>query len=122
MRLSDVVGSENLSAVANPAPSASSFTLSEAAVSPKRTASTSAEENDRPVVQRELFAVHERSRDEDHPSSHFIDVSRGVGVIATDEFAKTEQPIELENPNALAIKGLGQFKQYPAVAELSEAS
>ena len=77
------------------------------------------QENDRPVVQRELFAVYERSRDET-PSSHFIDVSRGVGVIAKDEFAETEQPIELENPNALAIKGLGQFKQYQAVAELSE--
>ena len=77
------------------------------------------QEHDRPVVQRELFAVYERSRDE-NPSTHFIDVSRGVGVIATDEFAEAEQPIELENPNALAIKGLGQFKQYQAVAELSE--
>ena len=77
------------------------------------------QENDRPVVQRELFAVYERSRDE-NPSSHFIDVSRGAGVIAKDEFAETEQPIELEDPSALAIKGLGQFKEYPAVAELSE--
>ena len=78
-----------------------------------------AQENDRPVVQRELFAVYERSRDE-NPSSHFIDVSRGAGVIAKDEFAETEQPIELEDPSALAIKGLGQFKEYQAVAELSE--
>ncbi len=76
------------------------------------------QEHDRPVVQRELFAVYERSRDE-NPSTHFIDVSRGVGVIAADEFAEA-QPIELENPNALAIKGLSQFKQYHAVAELSE--
>ena len=78
-----------------------------------------AQENDRPVVQRELFAVYERSRNE-NPSSHFIDVSRGAGVIAKDEFAETEQPIELEDPSALAIKGLGQFKEYQAVAELSE--
>ena len=78
-----------------------------------------AQENDRSVVQRELLAVYERSRDES-PSSHFVDVSRGAGVIAKDAFAETEQPIELEDPSALAIKGLGQFKEYQAAAELSE--
>ena len=78
-----------------------------------------AQENDRSVVQRELLAVYERSRDES-PSSHFVDVSRGAGVIAKDAFADTEQPIELEDPSALAIKGLGQFKEYQAAAELSE--
>ena len=78
-----------------------------------------AQENDRPVVQRELFALYERSCDES-PSSHFVDVSRGAGVIAKDAFAETQQPIELEDPTALAIKGLGQFKEYQAAAELSE--
>ena len=76
-------------------------------------------ENDRPVVQRELLAVYEKSRDEG-PSSHFVDISRGEGVIAKDAFAETERPIELEDPSALAIKGLGQFKEYQAAAELSE--
>ena len=78
-----------------------------------------AQEDDRPVVQRELLQVYERSRDE-RPSSHFVDVSRGTGVIAKDAFAQTEQRIELEDPSALAIKGLGQFKEYQAAAELSE--
>lgn len=76
-------------------------------------------ENERPVVERELLTVYERNRDEG-PSSHFVDVSRGQGVIVKDVFAETERPIELEDPSALAIKGLGQFKEYQAAAELSE--
>lgn len=76
-------------------------------------------ENERPVVERELLTVYERNRDEG-PSSHFVDVSRGQGVIVTDVFAETERPVELEDPSALAIKGLGQFKEYQAAAELSE--
>lgn len=76
-------------------------------------------ENERPVVERELLTVYERNRDEG-PSSHFVDVSRGQGVIVKDVFAETERPVELEDPSALAIKGLGQFKEYQAAAELSE--
>ena len=79
-----------------------------------------AHENERPVVQRELLTVYERNRDGD-PSSHFVDVSRGKGVaIVKDVFSETERPIELEDPSALAIKGLGQFTEYRAAAELSE--
>ena len=79
-----------------------------------------AQENDRPVVRRELLAVYERNPGEG-PSSHLVDVSRGKGkAIAKDAFAETERPIELEDPSALAIKGLGQFKEYEAAAELSE--
>ncbi len=82
-----------------------------------------AHENDRPVVQRELLTVFERSRDEG-PSSHFVEVSRGKGTaIVSDVWGGEERKdkvIDLEDPSALAIKGLGQFKEYRAAAGLSE--
>ena len=79
-----------------------------------------AQGNDRPVVRRELLAVYERNPGEG-PSSHLVDVSRGKGkAIVKDAFNETERPIDLEDPSALAIKGLGQFKEYQAAAELSE--
>ena len=79
-------------------------------------------ENDRPVVQREVLAVSERSGAKRAPT-HFVDVSRGKGVaIVKDKFAdkQADNLIELEDPSALAIKGLGQFKEYQAAAELSD--
>ena len=50
-----------------------------------------------------------------------VHASRGKGsalAMSDDKFA--ERPIELEDPSALAIKGLGQFKEYRAASELSE--
>ena len=79
-------------------------------------------ENDRPVVQREALVVYERSGAE-RASTHVVDVSRGKGVaIAKDALddKQADKQIELEDPSALAIKGLGQFKEYQAAAELSD--
>lgn len=54
-----------------------------------------AQENDRPVVRRELLAVYGRNSGEG-PSSHLVDVSRGKGkAIAKGAFTETERPIEL---------------------------
>ena len=81
-----------------------------------------AHENDQPVVQRELLTIFERSRDKGS-SSHFVEVSRGKGTaIASDVWGGKERKdrvIDLEDPSALAIKGLGQFKEFRAAAELS---
>ena len=78
-----------------------------------------ARENDRPIVQAELLAVRAKDGD-DNGQWRVVDVSRGKGTaIATDALADTNRTIELEDPSALAIKGLGQFSEFRAAAELS---
>lgn len=48
-----------------------------------------------------------------------LDVSRGKGTtfIASN---REQRPLDLKDPSALAIKGLGQFNEFRAAAELSE--
>lgn len=55
---------------------------------------------------------------------HFVDFSRGAGTAITNEQqygeanAKEErEPYALDDPDVLAIKGLGQFKDFRVVAE-----
>ena len=79
-----------------------------------------AHENDRPIVQTELLAVPAKDGKRDG-ELRVVDVSRGKGTaIATDAWAETTRTIELEDPSALAIKGLGQFSEYRAAAALSD--
>ena len=81
-----------------------------------------AHENNRLVVQRELLVVTEDGQ-YDSRRSHAVEVTRGKGkAIVKNLFADSELEhlIDLKDPSTLAIKGLGQFKEYGAAAELSE--
>jgi len=76
----------------------------------------------RPVVEREVLQF----RNDPHADPwRFIDFSRGRGTAITNEGQYTQDGIEpqrsdhsLDDPSVLAIKGLGQFKEYRLVAEL----
>ena len=55
---------------------------------------------------------------------HFVDFSRGVGKAITNESAygqkgavEQREEYELDDPSVLAIKGLGQFREFRVVAE-----
>ncbi|MBM4396234.1 MAG: AAA family ATPase [Deltaproteobacteria bacterium] len=81
-----------------------------------------ASDGGRPVVEREVL----RFRDDPHGQPwHFIDFSRGEGTAITNEAKYAQDGVEpersahsLDDPSVLAIKGLGQFKDYRLVAEL----
>ena len=78
------------------------------------------QENGRPVVDKEELSVVDRSRDPE--LVHLVDVSHGKGS-ATIEKGDSDwvtQAVDLNDPSALAIKGLGQFKEFRAAAEFSE--
>ena len=76
----------------------------------------------RPMVEHELLVTIGRSGDP--KSLRLVNVSRGKGSALfqrkeTDsEWAKRD--VNLKDPSALAIKGLGQFSEFQAAAELSE--
>ena len=80
-----------------------------------------ANENGRPITQREGLSHFSGTEGDDDP--WLINVSRGKGV-ATTILGKPEEwitrPIDLKDPSALAIKGLGQFNEFRAAADLSE--
>ncbi|SMF97049.1 Predicted ATPase [Methylomagnum ishizawai] len=74
-----------------------------------------------PVVEREILKFR---RGQHGKPWHFIDFSRGHGVAITNETeygkpgAKEERKsYVLDEPNVLAIKGLGQFKEFRVVSE-----
>ena len=76
-----------------------------------------AEDGGRPVVDKELLGQMDVQRG----LLRMVNASRGKGsalAMSDDEFA--ERTIELEDPSALAIKGLGQFKEFRAASELRE--
>jgi len=80
-----------------------------------------AEHDGRPVVHREVLKFR---RGQYGQPWHFVDFSRGRGSAITNESAYgqegvTEQRTEhvLDDPSVLAIKGLGQFKEFRVVAE-----
>lgn len=80
-----------------------------------------AEDAGRPVVHREILKFR---RGQYGQPWHFVDFSRGHGVAITNEAAYGQEGVEaerkehvLDDPSVLAIKGLGQFKEFPVVAE-----
>jgi len=80
-----------------------------------------AEDAGRPVVDREILRFR---RGQYGQPWHFVDFSRGHGVAITNESSYGEEGAEaerkehvLDDPSVLAIKGLGQFKEFRVVAE-----
>ncbi len=80
-----------------------------------------AEDGGRPVVDREVLKFRRGSHGRPW---HFVDFSRGKGTAITNEAAYGEEGVEaerkehvLDDPSVLAIKGLGQFKEFRVVAE-----
>lgn len=79
------------------------------------------EESGRPVVEREVLKFR---RGQYGQPWHFVDFSRGRGSAITNEAAYGSEGVEeerkehqLDDPSVLAIKGLGQFKEFRVVAE-----
>ena len=82
-----------------------------------------ANENGRPVVQKELLAIGPGPDDPDN-FTRIVEVTRGKGkVVASDFWGGTEskpRAFELEHPGALAIKGLSQFKEFQTAAQIGD--
>ena len=81
-----------------------------------------ANEQGRPIVEREVL---EFRRGQYGTPWRLVDFSRGQGSAITNEAAYGEEGVVeeraqhvLDDPSALAIKGLGQFKEFRLVAEL----
>lgn len=79
------------------------------------------EDGGRPVVHREVLKFR---RGQSGQPWHFVDFSRGRGNAITNEAAYGQAGVEarrkeyvLDDPSVLAIKGLGQFKEFRVVAE-----
>jgi predicted ATPase len=77
----------------------------------------------RPVIQRELLKY--RSNQRGGGPRHFIDFSLGKGFAIPEKGPKhkeevNQKPIEqqLESPDLLALKGLGQFQQFKVASEI----
>jgi predicted ATPase len=75
----------------------------------------------RPVVAREVLKFR---RGQYGKPWHFVDFSRGRGTAITNEAAYGQEGVEekrkehvLDDPSVLAVKGLGQFKEFRVVAE-----
>ncbi|MFZ2781353.1 MAG: AAA family ATPase [Rectinemataceae bacterium] len=80
-----------------------------------------ANDNGKPVVHREVLKFR---RGQFGQPWHFVDFSRGKGVAITNESAYGLEGAEaerreyvLDDPSVLAIKGLGQFKEFRVVAD-----
>lgn len=80
-----------------------------------------AEEAGRPVVDREILKFR---RGQYGKPWHFVDFSKGKGSAITNESAYGQEGVQeertdhqLDDPSVLAIKGLGQFKEFRVVAE-----
>jgi predicted ATPase len=80
-----------------------------------------ASEAGRPVVAREILKFR---RGQYGKPWHFVDFSRGRGTAITNEAAYGEAGVAeertehvLDDPSVLAIKGLGQFKEFRVVSE-----
>lgn len=75
----------------------------------------------RPIVSREILRFRRGQRGQPW---HFIDFSYGHGTAITNEAAYEQDGAKeerkehtLEDPSVLAIKGLGQFREFRVVAE-----
>jgi predicted ATPase len=82
------------------------------------------EENGSPVVEREVLKYRRGSKGKPW---HFMDFSEGNGEAVTNEPDKVEDESDLKreqqvlkSPDTLAIKGLAQFKKFPAAMALGE--
>lgn len=80
-----------------------------------------ASDKGRPVVDREVLKFR---RGQYGQPWHFVDFSRGRGTAITNEAAYGQEGVAeerkehvLDDPSVLAIKGLGQFKEFRVVAE-----
>ncbi|MEP7013268.1 MAG: AAA family ATPase [Acidobacteriota bacterium] len=80
-----------------------------------------ANENGRPVVEREVLKFR---RGQKGKPWHFVDFSHGRGSAITNEAAYGQEGVVeerkehvIDDPSVLAIKGLGQFKEFRVVAE-----
>lgn len=80
-----------------------------------------AEDGGRPVVEREILKFR---RGRFGQPWHFVDFSKGRGNAITNEAAYGQEGVEaerkehiLDDPSVLAIKGLGQFKEFRVVSE-----
>ncbi|HPQ71417.1 MAG TPA: AAA family ATPase [bacterium] len=79
------------------------------------------EEAGRPVVEREILKFR---RGQYGQPWHFVDFSKGKGAAITNEAVYGQEGAEaerkeylLDDPSVLAIKGLGQFREFRVVAE-----
>jgi len=79
------------------------------------------ENEGRPVVVREILKFR---RGQYGQPWHFVDFSRGKGTAITNEAAYGQEGVKaerkeyaLDDPSVLAIKGLGQFKEFRLVSE-----
>ena len=75
----------------------------------------------RVVVEREVLRYR---RGQSGKPWHFVDFSRGQGAAITNEAAYGQEGVKeergeyaLDDPSVLAIKGLGQFREFKVVAE-----
>ncbi len=80
-----------------------------------------ASDGGRPVVEREVLKYR---RGRSGRPWHFVNFARGRGTAITNESAYGQEGAEqkredydLDDPSVLAIKGLGQFKEFRVVAE-----
>ena len=80
------------------------------------------EENGRVFIEREILKYRRGSGGQPW---HFLDFSRGKGTAVTNELLLvkdvkdlTREEQTLKSPDILAIKGLAQFKRFPAVVAL----
>ena len=77
----------------------------------------------RPIVGREVLRYTRRPGKAGRPW-HFLDFSMGSGTAITNEAAYGQEGATaereervLDDPSTLAIKGLGQFREFPVVSE-----
>lgn len=82
------------------------------------------EENGYPIVEREILKYRRGSKGQPW---HFLDFSRGEGDAVTNEPEEVEEKSDLhrekqvlKSPDTLAVKGLAQFKKFPAAMALGE--
>ena len=80
-----------------------------------------AEEDGRPVVDSEILCYRRGSHGRPW---HFVDFSKGQGTAITNESVygqegaqEVREEFQLEDPSVLAIKGLGQFREFRIVSE-----
>ncbi|MFH1898141.1 MAG: AAA family ATPase [Candidatus Desantisbacteria bacterium] len=82
------------------------------------------EVNGQPIVEHEVIRYRRGRRGQPWK---FLEFSNGSGKAVTNEFDDVQEESKLEReeqtlakPNILAIKGLAQFKKYPAVMALGQ--
>ncbi|MFO7535738.1 MAG: AAA family ATPase [Kiritimatiellia bacterium] len=82
------------------------------------------EENGAPIIERELLKYRRGSKGQPW---HFLDFSKGEGHAVTNEpdEVNSEQELQrehqvLKSADTLAVKGLAQFKKFPAAMALGE--